>query len=306
MSIERRVRWPLSLSAVLLTLPGCAPEVGSGDGAVTDAVPAVLVDTEWVEAHLGDPEVRIVEVGGAPRDYAEGHLPGAVFLGIGSLSNPDDPVDGTIATREQLSDALSAIGARRGETLVLYDRQRSLNAARAYWALKYYGHPEIRVYDGGAARWTADGRSMSAESPTVAGSEYQAGPADPDLQTSWQWVVDHVDDPSTLTCDVRGPNEYLGRDVRAARGGHIPGSINVEWTAAVNGDQTFKSAAELRVLYTAAGFTPDKQIITYCQTGVRGAHTWFVLSELLGYPNVRNYDGSWAEYGNNPESPIES
>jgi thiosulfate/3-mercaptopyruvate sulfurtransferase len=107
-------------------------------------------------------------------------------------------------------------------------------------------------------------------------------------------------------CDVRSPNEHLGRDVRAERGGHIPGSINLEWTVAVQGDGTFKSAQDLAALYVAAGFTPDKQIITYCQSGVRGAHTWFVLSELLGYPNVRNYDGSWAEYGNNAASPIES
>jgi len=306
MRLGRWNRWPVALAAALLALSACAPDGRSGEGAVVGAVPTVLVDTEWVEAHMGDPEVRIVEVGGSPSDYAQGHLPGAVFLSMGSLSNPDDPVDGTIATREQLSRALSAIGAQRSETLVLYDRQRSLQSARAYWALKYYGHPEIRVYDGGAARWTADGRSMSAESPTAEASEYLAGPADPELQTSWRYIVDHVDDPSTLTCDVRSPNEYLGRDVRAARGGHIPGSINLEWTAALNADGTFKSAAALRALYTAAGFTPDKQIITYCQTGVRGAHTWFVLSELLGYPNVRNYDGSWAEYGNNPESPIES
>ena len=295
-----------ALSMVLVAPSACGPGSGSGEGAIVEAATQVLVDTEWLEARTGDPGVRIVEVGGSPGDYAEGHLPGALFLSMESLSNPDDPVEGTIATREGVSDALSAIGATRTETLVLYDRQRSLQAARAYWVLKYYGHPEVRVYDGGAARWTADGRAMSSESPTTARSEYAAGPADPELQTTWQYVVDHVDDPATLTCDVRSPNEYLGRDVRSARGGHIPGSINVEWTAAVNGDGTFKSTAELRALYTAAGFTPDKQIITYCQTGVRGAHTWFVLSELLGYPSVRNYDGSWAEYGNNPESPIES
>jgi len=303
----RRAGWsalPLALATVL-ALAACGPQADSGGAGVATAA-EVLVDTDWIEARLDDPSVRIVEVGGSPRDYTEGHLPGAVFLSMGSLSDPTNSVDGTIATRDQLSAALSAIGADRGETLVLYDRQRSLQAARAYWALKYYGHPEIRVYDGGAARWTADGRSMSSESPTITASDYVAGPADPDLETSWQYVVDHIDDPSTITCDVRGPNEYLGRDVRAARGGHIPGSVNVEWTAAVNGDGTFKSAAELGALYTAAGFTPDKQIITYCQTGVRGAHTWFVLSELLGYPSVRNYDGSWAEYGNNPESPIES
>jgi len=306
MSAGRSRRSWLVVGAGLIALLGCAPDAGTDGGAAVASAPAVLVDTDWIEAHSSDPEVRIVEVGGSPRDYAEGHVPGAVFLAMASLSNPDASVDGTVATREQMSTALSAIGAERTETLVLYDRQRSLQAARAYWAIKYYGHPEVRVYDGGAARWTADGRAMSAESQAVAASVYQAGPPDPKLETSWQYVVDHVDDPSTLTCDVRSPNEYLGRDVRSARGGHIPGSVNVEWTAAVNGDGTFKPVAELTALYTAAGFTPDKNIITYCQTGVRGAHTWFVLSQLLGYPSVRNYDGSWAEYGNNPESPIES
>ena len=118
-------------------------------------------------------------------------------------------------------------------------------------------------------------------------------------------MVDATDDPSTLMCDVRSPDEHLGRDVRAARGGHIPGSINLEWTVAVQADGTFKSAEDLSALYVAAGFTPDNQIITYCQSGVRGAHTWFVLSELLSFPNVRNYDGSWNEYGNKAESPIE-
>jgi len=304
-----RIRWismRLGLAAALIAFQGCGPEAGPGGGATDAAVPEVLVDTDWIAAHAGDPDVRIVEVGGNSEAYSEGHLPGAVFLSMGSLTDPDNPVPGTIATRERVSQALSAIGAEPAETLVLYDRQRSLQAARAYWVLKYYGHAEIRVYDGGATRWTSDGRSMTAESSSPERSGYMAGPADPSLQTTWAYVLDHIDDPSTITCDVRSPDEYLGRDVRSTRGGHIPGSINVEWTAAVNGDGTFKSTRELRALYTAAGFTPDKQIITYCQTGVRGAHTWFVLSELLGYPSVRNYDGSWAEYGNNPESPIES
>ena len=125
---------------------------------------------------------------------------------------------------------------------------------------------------------------MSTETTEYEPSNYQAGPADPEIRTTWQYVVDHTDDPSTLFCDTRGPDEYLGRDVRAERGGHIPGSINVEWTAAVNSNGTFKSADALAALYGGAGFTSDRQIITYCQSGVRGAHTWFVLSELLGYP----------------------
>ncbi len=266
----------------------------------------VLVDTEWIEAHADDPSVRLLEVGGNANAFGEGHLPGASFLSMGSLSNPDDPIRGQIATAAQVSAALSGVALERDQTVVLYDRRNNLQAARAYWVLKYYQHADVRSYNGGTPKWTEDGGAMSTVMVEYEPSDYQAGPADPEIRTTWQYVVDHTDDPSTLFCDTRGPEEYLGRDVRAERGGHIPGAINVEWTAAVNSDGTFKSSEELAALYGGAGFTPDKQIITYCQSGVRGAHTWFVLSELLVYPSVRNYDGSWGEYGNNPESPIAS
>lgn len=289
-----------------LVLVGCQgggePAAEAPTAYATDA----LVDTEWLQSRLDDPSVRIVEVGGRSDAYDEGHIPGAAFLSMGLLSNPDEPVQNMIATREQVSAALSGLGIGRDDTVVLYDRQSNLQSARAFWVLAYYQHPEIRVYNGGTTKWTSDGGSLVAEALGVTESSYQAAPADESMRTTWQYVVDHTDDPQTLMCDVRSPDEHLGRDVRAARGGHIPGSINLEWTVAVQPDGTFRPAPELYNLYTSAGFTPDRQIITYCQSGVRGAHTWFVLSELLGYPNVRNYDGSWAEYGNNPESPIES
>ncbi len=281
----------------------------ASDGSDTIELAAasdVLVDTEWIEAHADDPSVRLLEVGGNANAFGEGHLPGASFLSMGSLSNPDDPIRGQIATEAQVSAALSGVALERDQTVVLYDRRNNLSAARAYWVLKYYRHADVRIYNGGTPKWTEDGGAMSTVMVEYGPSDYQAGPADPEIRTTWQYVVDHTDDPSTLFCDTRGPEEYLGRDVRAERGGHIPGAINVEWTAAVNSDGTFKSSEDLAALYRGAGFTPDKEIITYCQSGVRGAHTWFVLKELLGYPSVRNYDGSWGEYGNNPESPIES
>ena len=293
--------WIILLSAVVASCASDSAET-SGRSYAKD----VLVDAEWIEANMEDSGVRVLEVGGNADAFGEGHLPGASFLSMGQLSNPDDPIRGQIATEAQVSAALSGAGVGRDQTVVLYDRRNNLLAARAYWVLKYFQHADVRIYNGGAPKWTEDGRALSTETTEYEPSDYQAGPADPEIRTTWQYVVDHTDDPSTLFCDTRGPDEYLGRDVRADRGGHIPGSINVEWTAAVNSNGTFKSADALAALYGGAGFTPDRQIITYCQSGVRGAHTWFVLSELLGYPSVRNYDGSWGEYGNNPESPIES
>ena len=299
--IRRRPLWALALVAA------CAGgEQQAATSAPTDYVADVLVDAAWLQTRLADPGVRVVEVGGAPRDYAAGHIPGSVFLSMGALSDPDDAIQGQIATRDQVSAALSGIGVEPSQTVVLVDRQNNLQSARAYWVLKYYQHPSVRLLNGGIPKWTADGGAIDAEAVEVVASTYTAGPADEDVRTSWQYVVDHVEDPQTLICDARSPDEFLGRDVRAARGGHVPGSVNLEWTVAVQSDGTFKSAGDLFSLYSRAGFTPDKQIITYCQSGVRGAHTWFVLHELLGYPSVRNYDGSWNEYGNNPDSPIES
>ena len=305
MTYERTVHtsllWIVLSSAVLASCNSDA-----GETAEVAFATDVLVDTEWIEAHAADPSLRVLEVGGNANAFGEGHLPGAVFLSMRSLSNPDDPIGGQIATAAQVSAALSIMGLGRDQTVVLYDRRNNLQAARAYWVLKYYQHADVRIYNGGTPKWTEDGQVMSTVMVEYEPSDYQAGPPDPEIRTTWQYVVDHTDDPATLFCDTRGPEEYLGRDVRAERGGRIPGSINVEWTAAVNANGTFKSSEELAALYGEAGFTPDKQIITYCQSGVRGAHTWFVLSELLGYPSVRNYDGSWVEYGNNPESPVEN
>jgi thiosulfate/3-mercaptopyruvate sulfurtransferase len=297
----RQVLWTL----LCVAFSACS---GSGDADTAlplDYGPDVLVDAEWVEANMANPDIRLLEVGANSEGYDEGHLPGAAFLAMRRMSNPDDPIGGQVATGAQLSEALSSVGVERDQTVVLYDRQNNLSAARAYWVMKYYQHAEVRVYNGGTRNWSGEGRALSAEVVEVQPSSYEAGAADPAIRTTWEYVIERAGDPSTLLCDARSPDEHLGRDVRSARGGHIPGSINVEWTAAVDADGTFKSAEELVTLYGRAGFTADKEIITYCQSGMRGAHTWFVLSELLSFPNVRNYDGSWNEYGNKAESPIE-
>lgn len=267
----------------------------------------VLVDTDWILEHLEDDSVRLLDISNNIAAFVDGHLPGAEFLDWQEdLTNPDDSTSGQIATAEQLAELLSRLGIENDDTIVLYDNTRNLFAARAYWVLKYYQHEDVRLYNGGTVKWEEDGQDLVTDFIELEPSEYEVGEADPDIRTDWQYVVDHIDDPATLTCDTRSPDEYLGSDVRSDRGGHIPGAINLEWVHAVNvEDGTFKSFEELDELFTAAGFDPDKEIITYCQTGVRGAHTWFVLSELLGYPEVRNYDGSWEEYGNNEDSPVE-
>jgi len=302
------VRLLIALAAGLALITGCAGTPAAPTAVpVTEYVrPDLLVDTAWVRERLDDPSVRLIDLSGKPETYAAGHLPGAVYVNLSAdLTDPNDPVKGQILQRDALSALFSRLGIRADDTLVLYDDARNLLAARAYWVLKYYQHRDVRIYNGGSVKWVADGAALVTDAPAPVATQYAAAEPDAAIRTTWDDVVAAVEDPSALFCDARGPKEYSGEDLRSARGGHIPGAINVDWTSAVAEDGTFRSASELSALYARAGFTPDKTIITYCQTGVRGAHTWFVLRELLGYPNVRNYDGSWEEYGNRQESTIE-
>ncbi|MCB0116083.1 MAG: sulfurtransferase [Caldilineaceae bacterium] len=295
----------LLAGACAIPAPTTAPAENAAQVIDSYAKPDVLVDTEWVKAHLDDPSVRLIDVSNADA-YAAGHLPGALHAPLGQFTNPDDPVQGQILTRDALTALFSGLGINHDDTVVFYDNNANLLSTRAYWAVKYYQHDDVRVYNGGSQKWTADGEALATDAPPApAATAYVASEADPAIRTTWEYVVEQTENPETLFCDTRGPEEYLGTDVRADRGGHIPGAINVEWRNAVNEDGTFRAAADLADLYQKAVFVPEKQIITYCQTGVRGAHTWFVLRELLGYPDVRNYDGSWEEYGNNEASVIE-
>lgn len=297
------------LAACVAPVAGPAPAAApAAPAAPTDYVnPDVLVDTEWVLAHLDDPNVRFLDLANTPEDYAASHIPGALFVsGFGDLTNPEDSTRGQILTQEAFSALFSRLGITRDTIVVTYDNSNNLWASRAYWTFKYYQHPDVRVYNGGLKKWIADGQALSTDEVVVTPTEYVAADPDPSIRTTTEYVLERLDDDGVVLCDARNPNEYAGTDVRSARGGHIPGAINVEWNNAVQQDGTFKDATALWNLYTKAGFDPNKQIITYCQTGVRGAHTWFVLRELLGYPDVRNYDGSWEEYGNRTDTPIES
>jgi len=267
----------------------------------------VLVDTEWVLANHADPAVRLIDVSSSLEVYNEGRLPHAGYVQWKKdLVNADNPVEGQILTADEFSKLMSRLGVRKDHTVVLYDNADNLFAARAYWVLKYYRHEDARVYNGGRKKWLADGQELTTEAFAPVTSNYVAEKPHPEIATDWNYVVNSIDDPSVRFCDARRPTEYEGEELLSDRGGRIPGATNIEWTRSVREDGTFLEAHALAELYQEAGFTPDQEIITYCQTGVRGAHTWFVLSELLGYPRVRNYDGSWEEYGNRTDSPIQN
>jgi len=297
------------LGAVLAACaPVAAPATTSSAPITEYANQAALVDTAWVQEHVADPKVRILAVSGKREDYDAGHLTNALYVNLGEdMTNPQDSTRGQILTQEALSVLMSRLGINNDDTVVVYDNSNNLLAARAYWALKYYQHADVRLYNGGTKKWTADGNALSTEAPAaLPATTYVAGEADPAIRTTSEYVLAKLEDPSVVLCDARNAEEFAGTDVRSARGGHIPGAINIDWVQAVNGDNgTFREAATLQELYEKAGFSKDKEIITYCQTGVRGAHTWFVLTQLLGYPNVRNYDGSWEEWGNDAAKPIE-
>jgi thiosulfate/3-mercaptopyruvate sulfurtransferase len=298
------------LAVTLLSMPlsALAHDLAPSEGSAVApyAKPDILVDTEWVLKNGTAKGVRLVHLGGKPEDYAAGHVPSAVYLNLNDLVNPDNPVQGQIATGPQVATALGKIGVTENDTVILLDANSSLLASRAYWVLKYYQHKDVRVYNGGQKKWVADGQALATDAPEVKAATYTIAEADPEIRTTGEYVLEHLDDADVQLCDARSVKEFIGTDVRADRGGHIPGAINLDWVNTVEKDGTFKSEEDLTALFEKAGFKRDKQIITYCQTGVRGAHVWFILRELLGYPDVRNYDGSWVEWGNNPNAPIEN
>jgi thiosulfate/3-mercaptopyruvate sulfurtransferase len=269
-----------------------------------------LVSPEWAQEHLNDPNVRFVEVDVDTAAYEQSHLPGAV--GWNWTSQLADGIRRDIAGRDDFSALLSAGGIGPDTTIVLYGDNNNWFAAWAYWQLKLYGHKDVRILDGGRKYWLDHGLPLSTDVASYAATGYRLPEPDFALRAFRDDILPRLSDKELVLVDVRAPAEFSGEllappglSETAQRAGHIPGAASIPWAQTVREDGTFKSLDELKALYAAKGVTSDKDIIAYCRIGERSSHTWFVLHELLGYDRVRNYDGSWTEWGSMVGVPIE-
>ncbi|MBW8056660.1 MAG: sulfurtransferase [candidate division NC10 bacterium] len=275
------------------------------------AHPELLVETQWVADNLKDPKIRLVEVDVDTAAYGEGHIPGAV--GWNWKTDLEETIERDIAHQGSVDKLLSRSGIGNDTTVILYGDNNNWFATYGLWLLKYYGHGDTRIMNGGRAKWIAEGRPMTKEVPSYPATSYKAKAPDKAIRVVRDQVIAAVGKAGLALVDVRSPKEFSGEILApenlpqegAQRGGHIPGAANIPWSQAVKEDGTFKSLEELQQLYQGKGITPEKEIIAYCRIGERSSHTWFVLKYLLGYPKVVNYDGSWTEYGSLVHVPIE-
>ena len=270
----------------------------------------VLVSADWARTHLDDPRVRFVEVDVDTTAYDQSHIPGAV--GWDWTSQLSDGVRRDIATREEFSGLLSTSGIGADTTIVLYGDNNNWFAAWAYWQLKLYGHEPVKLLNGGRKYWLDHNLPLSTEVPSYPATGYQVGAPDFSLRAFRDDILPRLGDPQLVLVDVRSPAEYNGEVIAppgmtetAQRAGHIPGAASIPWAQTVREDGTFKSPEDLAALYAARGITADKDVIAYCRIGERSSHSWLVLHELLGFERVRNYDGSWTEWGSLIGVPIE-
>ena len=270
----------------------------------------VLVSTDWVAQHLNDPSVRIVEVDVDTKAYSEGHVPHA--LGWAWDTQLCDTLRRDIIPKDKFEQLMGRSGISPTTTVILYGDNNNWFAAWAFWQLKVYGHQDVRLMNGGRKKWLAEGRELATDAPTPVPAGYKAKDADTSLRAFLPEVMNASEQRSAQLVDVRSPQEYSGEILAppglpetCQRGGHIPGAKSIPWGKACNEDGTFKSVEELRSLYGSAGIDGIKPVIAYCRIGERSSHTWFVLKHLLGYPHVKNYDGSWTEWGNLVAAPVE-
>ncbi len=275
------------------------------------AHPEFLVETQWVADHFNDPNVRLVESNEDPLLYETGHIPGAVK--VDWFTTLQHPLRRDFIDKGQFEELCRRLGIGNDTTVVFYGDKNNWFACYAFWLFAYYGHSNLKIMNGGRTKWVAEGRPLTQDVPAYPTTNYTAKDPDPAVRAFREDVFRQMEKGLPLV-DVRSPQEYSGELIHmpnypqegAQRGGHIPGAVNIPWAQAVNTeDSTFKSAAELRQLYEQYGITPDKEVIAYCRIGERSSLTWFVLRYLLGYPNVKNYDGSWTEWGNLVNAPIE-
>ena len=281
---------------LLAWAPGPAWTAGYGN-------PQFLVETDWLARHLGDPGLRIIDMRNQQEEYAAGHIPGASYVAVNhtrlALKDP-----GFILPPDyEIEEMLGQLGITPETMVVIYDEVGGLNASRLFFTLDYIGHKKMALLNGGLTKWVAEGRPLSKEVPPVNAAVYRVQ-TDTGRVASSRWILANLGKSYLSLVDARSPKEFSGEDVRAKRGGRIPGAVNIEWTLNLRGDKTFKPASELQALYENAGVIKEKVVVAYCQTMHRGALTYFAL-RLLGYPHVRGYDRSWSEWGNDERLPIE-
>jgi thiosulfate/3-mercaptopyruvate sulfurtransferase len=274
--------------------------------------PNVLVNTQWINDHLDDPIVKIIEVDFNPTtSYMLGHIPGALLFDW-----KRDLIDSNkreIISKEDLENSLQRAGINNDTTLIVYGDFKNWFATFAFWILKYYGFQDVRLMNGSRKKWFEEDRPFSLDLPHYPTGTFKASGPDKSIRAFMSYVKEAIGFHNKILIDVRSNDEYKGKTLAPSEyfteygqiGGHIPGAVNVPWNSMINEDGTFKSSGELRKLYESLNVTPDKEVITYCGIGERASYTWFVLKYLLGYPNVKNYDGSWLEWGNTLGNPIE-